>query len=286
MNPNDIEQGEVVRGTPILEASRESSLSEDPVLEQAVRVREELDALLPIGQERGGGDDWDAPLDLRVARPLAVVLDTFSPAGQVLPAFKDRKTVLIIHVVTPFARDGHSPDGVWGLGYEFVMKGVDASTVAVLPNDEVLQIARVGQELDIELGVGGEVTTKGMATDRSDQASLSLHGARLRASTTGQLHLSLRLSITLRKVLGAPVGIGGAQWKMYRQDEPMDRPHTLLQTVLLPKGVDRISCVIKTWVRRAGVLGTTWRAKFWPYQDLEYSVPIHSLARTWRPPMA
>lgn len=285
MAQNEASQNDEVSATPIFAASRDASLGEDPVLEELIRVREELDALFPIGQERrGGGDDWDAPLDLRVARPLAVDLDTFSPSEQKLPAFKGRRAVLLIHVVTPFPLDGRGPDGVLALGYEFVMKGIEASTIAVLPNDEVLQVASVGQELDLELGVGGEVTMKGVAVDVPGQARFSFHGARIKGSTTSQLHMSLRLAITLRKVLGAPVGEGGAQWKMYRQDESLGRPHTLLQTVLLPKGVTKIQCVIKTWIRRAGVLGTRWGSKYWPYEDLEYEVPIESLAHAVAPP--
>src|ERR1017187_3293614 len=93
--------------------------------------------------ERGGGEDWDAPLDLRVARPLAMDLRSMWRAtGAVLPAqlagaLGATRPILVTHTVTPFPVDGRSPARVWGLGYEFVAHDIDANTVDVEPSNEV-----------------------------------------------------------------------------------------------------------------------------------------------------
>jgi hypothetical protein len=103
---------------------------------------------------------------------------------------------------------------------------------------------------------------------------VTLSGASVRASTDQSFQFSVGLSITLRKVVGAPVGIGGAMWKLYRQDEPLDQPHALLQTVLVPEDATSIRCTVKTWAKQAGILGTRWGARFWKYDDQQFEISL------------
>jgi hypothetical protein len=85
------------------------------------------------------------------------------------------------------------------------------------------------------------------------------------------------MEISLRKVVGAPVGAGGALWKMYRQDEPLEGPHALLQTLVVGPGTQRIKCKIRTWAKQAGWLGTSWGARLWPYEDEAFEISLDGL---------
>ena len=107
--------------------------------------------------------------------------------------------------------------------------------------------------------------------------AISLTNAKIEASTNQKFQLSLHMTISLRKVVGAPVGVGGAVWKMYRQDERLDKPHTLLQTILVDSKTEHIECIIKTWAKQAGWLGTSWGAKFWTYKDQLFDISLAGL---------
>jgi hypothetical protein len=254
----------------------------EPELAELARVRDSFESLGPVS--RGGGDDWDAPFDLRVLRPRAIDLRRlWQLTGQAEPptiaaSLGARIPILLNHVMTPFPVDGRAPGGVWGLGYEFVAHDVDANTVSVVPDDEVVEIARAGQDVHLGLALGGKIGIPGEALQSVGQElPVSLTGASLRASMNQSFQFSLQMRITLRKVVGAGVGIGGAQWKLYRQNETIDQPHSLLQTVLVADGTRSIRCTIKTWAKQAGRLGTSWGARFWPYEDQAFEISLAGL---------
>jgi hypothetical protein len=226
---------------------------------------------------------WEPPFDLRVIRPRAVDLrQLWKATGQPVPptieaTLGPKRPILLSHVITPFAQNGRSPRGVWGLGYEFILHGSDGNTESVMPNNEVLKIGQVGQTIDLGLGLSGEIglpTTK--LQSLSNIAGISLPGARITAATDQRFHFELNFSLTLRKVVGAPVGIGGAVWKMYRQDERLDCPHSLLQTLLLPEKTKQIKCTIKTWAKQAGFFGTRIGEKFCEYPDIDFNIDVSS----------
>jgi len=256
------EQITLVRG------SEETKTELDPAL-RAILEREEP-AMSRIS-ERGGGEDWDAPLDLRVARPRANDLRAMWKAtGAPLPAqlagaLGATRPILLTHTVTPFPVDGRSPARVWALGYELVAHNINADTVAVVPSDEVYKAGEVGQTLTLGIEAGGKFAIAGAPPG-------SNFG--LRASTNQRLQFEATITVTLRKVVGAPVGTGGAQWKMFRQNEPLDQPHTLLQLILVPENAEQLRCTVKTWATQAGRLGTGWGAKFWPYKDQPFTVSL------------
>jgi len=215
-------------------------------------------------------ENWDPPFDLRVKRPLAIDLRTlWEQTGLNIPptiaaTLGPRRPVLLHHVVTPFPPDGQPPRSPWGLGYEFVAQGIDANTESVVPNDEVLQVATVGQNVELGIEFGGAVgIPKATLELIPDVPGVSLTGARVTASTNQKFSFALSMSITLRKVVGAPVGIGGAKWTMYRQDEPLNCPHTLMQTLLVPENAKKLLCKIRTWAKQAGYFGLRIGEKFW-----------------------
>jgi hypothetical protein len=107
--------------------------------------------------------------------------------------------------------------------------------------------------------------------------AVSLTNASLHASTSQQFQFSLHMNLTLRKAVGAGFGVGGAQWKLYRQDERLDRPHTLLQTLLVAEGTKSIRCTVRSWAKQAGFLGTRLGAKFWQYPDQTFDISLDGL---------
>jgi hypothetical protein len=217
------------------------------------------------------GDDWDAPFDLRIARPRAVDLRALwgkqnrpEPAD-LTAALGPKRPILLTHVMTPFPRDGNAPARVWSLGYEIVILDVDADTVGVAPSNEVFKIADLGQSVDLAIDFGGRF---GIVEEplRSGMA--------LRAVTSQRFLFKVSMQITLRKVVGAPVGNGGAVWKMFRQNEQLDQPHTLLQTVLFAENATSLRCTVKTWAKQAGWLGTRWGARLWSYEDQPFEISL------------
>src|SRR5262249_33869108 len=109
----------------------------------------------------GGSNDWDAPFDLRVARPRAVDLralwakENRPEPAELAAALGPKRPILLTHVVTPLPRNGEVPARVWGLGYEIVILGADADTVSVAPSNEVFKIADLGQSVDLGIDFGG-----------------------------------------------------------------------------------------------------------------------------------
>jgi hypothetical protein len=254
-----------------------SDLSDDPILESLVRERSQ-DPLRPIAVRK---QEWDPAFDLRVARPRAIdLLKFWKLTGQPVPpeiaaSLGPRRPILLSHVVTPFPSDGRAPGGVWGLGYELTVNDAEANTVSVVPNDEVVRVGVVGQKTELGLNLGGGLQVPEATWKAAGGApSVSLTGAEVTASTNWTFQFSVKLEITFRKVIGAPVDAGGAKWQLFRQDEPLDRPHALLQTLLVDRATPSIACTVKSWAKQAGWLGTSFGAKLWHYPDADFVVSL------------
>jgi hypothetical protein len=147
-----------------------------------------------------------------------------------------------------------------------------------MPSDEVLTIGKVDQEVALGVELGGHIgVPKEALTALAAAPAISLTNASLRASMSQQFQFSLHMKLTLRKVVGAGFGVGGAQWKLYRQDEPIDKPHTLLQTLLVAEGTKSIRCTVRSWAKQAGFLGTRLGAKFFQYPDQTFDISLDGL---------
>jgi hypothetical protein len=243
----------------------------DPELTDLVAAAQSIGAMQPISTRGSGGDDWDAPLDLRVARPRAVDLRAMWEAtGQTEPpeiaaALGPNRPILLTHTMTAFPLDGRPPARVWALGYELVAHDLDADTVSVVPSNEVYRMADIGQTVDLGIELGGRLGIAGGPPGTNTA---------LRASTSQRFQFEVSMQITLRKVVGAGVGQGSAVWKMFRQNEALDQPHTLLQTVLVAPRTPVFRCTVKTWARQAGWFGTRLGSKFWPYEDKTFEISL------------
>lgn len=230
-----------------------------------------------------GSTKWEPAFDLRVNRPRAIDLRklwtlTNTPVPPAIAAVLGPSVpILLDHVITPFPAGGNAPGGVWGLGYEIALDGVDANTISVVPNDVVVNIGRIDQEVQLGVELGGEVGIPDGVLATIPQAVATLSRGNISASTNQRFQFALRMQLSLRKVVGAPVGAGGAMWKLYRQDEPIDRPHTLLQTLVVAPGTSSLPCTVKTWAKQAGFLGMRLGAKYWEYPDQHFEISLDGL---------
>ncbi len=261
-------------------------LSPGPVLEEEVADQELIRLLKQRHATRNIAPisalpdaDWDAPFDLRVMRPRAVDLRKLwqltgkREPPEIAATLGPRRPILLNHAVTPFPVDGQRPGGVWGLGYEFIPHEIDASTVSVVPSNEVLQIGTVGSRVELGLDLSGKIAVPDKLLAAGSGLSVALTGASLHAATHLSFQFGLQLHITLRTIIGAPVGVGGAQWKFYRQNEPLDQCHPLLQTLLVPEDAQSIHCTIRTWAKQARWLR---KERFWPYADQVFEISLAS----------
>ena len=224
---------------------------------------------------------WDAPIDLRTTNPQAYDLIAFyERAGQEVPkeisaALGRKRPVLLKHILTPFPADGQFPKNVWALGYEFVPEDNTMNTRAVIPNDEIATVGKISQDVSLGLKLNGEIGVPEKTIEVLNSVpGLALTNAKLEASTDQNFQLNLHLSLSFRKVIGAPVGTGGAMWKMYRQDERIDGSHALYQTVLMDEDVSEVSCTVKTWAKQGGWLGLSFGAELWRYDPVNFTISV------------
>jgi hypothetical protein len=270
-----------------LQPAAAQDLVEDPVLEQLARRNGE-DPLSPATTRSMRGFEStppaDRPFDMRFNAPIAYDLRRLAqslgkaPDPQLAAILGPNVPVILHHQVTPFAEMGEVPGGVWGLGYEIEPIDLDARTVSVAPSDERLTIGKVQQEVELGLGLGGALNVPSMPIATSPQGpSFDLPGVKLKASMSQEATLSLRLTITLQKVIGAGFGRGGAKWDLYRQDEPLSVPHVLVQTLVVPEGTRSFRARVRMWAKKAGWLGTRFRGKLWPYPPQEIEISLRGL---------
>ncbi len=246
----------------------------DPILD-------ELERQLPQEESptRGFGE---GPFDLRVILPRALDLTrVWKAAGKPVPTELDailggaKIPVLLNHGLTPFPHDGTLPRGVWGLGYEFELRSPVAHTISLVPDSQALTVADIQQDVQLGLDIGGKIALPAVELPVTGPVpGVSLTGARLEASTQQSMALSLRMKITLRKILAGPFGAGGAKWNLYRQDERLDQFHPLLQTITVPAGTTSLHAVVRTWATRKKLFGGR---EFWPYPDQEFEISLAGL---------
>jgi hypothetical protein len=263
------------------------------VVEDNVMARLEQEALAEAaltGVMGGGGDveehaDDDAPYDLEVMYPRAAsVRELCRRAGkEVAPevgaALGPREPLLIWHGVTAFAKQGQRPPHVWGMGYTVRLDGVSAATVAVAPASFVRTVATMGQELQLGIGVGGEIEVPPVALAPAGAVpGVSFTGARLEATTDTRLVLSLRADFAVLDVQAGPVGAGGARWNLYRTGARLDRFQPLVQTLLVEPGIRALPMSVTTWVRRRRSLRGLGGTRHWDYQPQAYEVSLEGLS--------
>ncbi len=248
-------------------------------------ARQEAALLAPMGASHDDADDEDpeAPYDLELVKPRAVdLLKLCAVSGTAVPptiaaALGPNVPILLHHGLTPFAPAGTRPVGVWGMGYEVTLDGVDARTVSVLPATTIEEVGSVDSKVDFGLDVGGGISLLPAPLALAVATlvpGLSLPSVEMHAVAHQRFSFALRMSLSFLRVQAGPVGAGGARWNVYRGAESIDSFLPLVQTILVPSGLDRLEMTVGTWVRRRGRWGGLRRARAWkaPPQAFEVSL--------------
>lgn len=224
------------------------------------------------------GDDKDAPFNIAMPAPRAIDLRRLwklagkEPDPMITASLGAHIPVLLSHGVTAMPRPGRKPARVWGLGYKVEMYDVAANTVDVQPSTELLEIAKVGADATIEIGLDGSLqVSDGAAQAISAIPGVDLTAAKVGASLNETAKLAINFTVSVPKVIsGLGDGHGGAEWNLYAQDKRLEGYQALLQTVLLPKGVKRLRLGVTGWAREAGFFGP----KEWIFETATFDVDL------------
>jgi hypothetical protein len=280
------------RGTPIAETLTISTEFvedvDDPLLTELDEIARAEESLLgPMGDAaEEPALDVDRPYDLELVKPRAVDLRKLCKlAGKDLPQEMEsslglRVPVLLYHGLTPFARPGERPRGVWGLGYEVRPVDVDAATVALSPDTESTKIGEINSEVRIGLSAGGEMSVPAPVLEAANAIpGISLQGAKLEATTDQTFALAIRVEFSMVKVEAGAIGAGGARWNVYRAGQRVVGFQPFIQTVLLPKKTRTLQLAVQPWVARRGWLfGKLGSRKFIP-APTTFDVSLEGLGR-------
>jgi hypothetical protein len=228
-----------------------------------------------------GGTDPDNPFDLSAASPHAIdVLKLYSLSGLKVPPTIEASRgstipILLCHGLTPFYKPGVEPTGVWGMGYTATLKDVDAATVAVFPESKLLKVAQSRQELQFGLTAGGKIGVPDEGLALANQIpGVTMTGAELHATTNQEFGLAIRCSFSVLEVQAGPVGAGGARWNIYRTSERIDVFQPLFQTLLIPRGVERLCISVEMWVRRPFRFLAWTKVRQWLYPPVTFDVSL------------
>jgi hypothetical protein len=224
------------------------------------------------------GDSNDAPFNVGLPAPRAIDLRRLwklagkTPDPMITAALGSRVPILLSHGVTALPRAGRKPARVWGLGYKVEMFDVAADTVDLQPATELLDIATVGTEVTVAIGLDGSLEVpKGALQALDTVPGVNLTEAKVSAGVKEDAKLAISFTVSVPKVISGPGdGHGGAEWNLYAQDKRLEGYQALLQTVLLPKGVSHLRLGVTGWVREAGLFGP----KQWIFETASFEVDL------------
>jgi hypothetical protein len=267
-------------GTRTLEAKGQPQDVEDDVLQEMA-----ADAAKAAGPVRRGGGDATrglpstAPFNLSIPAPRAIDLRRLWKLAKkdadpmIVAGFGHKVPVLLSHGVTAQPAPGRKPAKVWGMGYKVELFDVQADTVDVQPSTELLDIATVGAEASVDIGLDGSLEVpKVMHATINTVPGVSLTAAKIGASIDENAKLSISFTVSVPKVISGPGdGFGGAEWSLYAQDKQIAGFQALLQTLLVPRATKRLQVGITSWVREAGFLG---RPKEWLFDTASFTIDV------------
>ncbi len=230
------------------------------------------------------GSPEDCPFDLEVPPPYAVDLRHLcSLTGAKVPPEVDAKLgpnvpILICHRMTPFARPGERPPGIWGMGYTAKLGRLPAATtVDLAPSSKLVSLASAEAKLDVGVGAGGEIGLPDRVLEAAGAAvpGWQVSEAKLSVSADARFAFVLSLDLSALEIQAGPVGAGGARWNLYRRAKRIDVTQTLAHTVVVPPGTAALRLAVTTWIRECGFLGGP--SKQWTFAALRFVVSLAGL---------
>lgn len=258
---------------------------DDPYLD-ALTARESL--LAPLGGRFDTSQPDDSlPWKLEVPPPIAVDLRRVQSAlptadqgvAQALAAFAGLgPVVLLSHCMTAMAQPGEKPPPVWGMGYTVRLLGVDdAATLSVAPDTADEKLASASGHLDVGLdstGHFGVGKVLGAIVPLLSALPLPIPDIQFKASAGTQFAINFSLDLRALRVQAARTDSGGADWNLYLRGKDLARTQVLVQTVVLPRGMDRLRVRVETWIRRKTLLNMNRKANQWAPPPVEHDIPV------------
>jgi hypothetical protein len=259
---------------------------DDPVLD-ALTARESL--LAPMGGGGNGGEaDESLPWKLEVPPPIAVDLRRIQSAlptadqatAQALAAFAGSGPVILLsHCMTAMGRPGEKPPPVWGMGYTAELLGIDdAATLSVAPDTAAEKIATASGHLDVGLDTAGHLSVGkavlGAVLPVLTTLPLPIPDIQFKASADTEFAIRFHLDVQALRVQAVRTGSGGAGWNLYHRGKELARSQVLVQTVALPRSVDRLRVRVETWIRRKTPLNVSRKASQWTPPLVEHDIPV------------
>ena len=225
------------------------------------------------------GGQADPPYDLQSPEPRAVDLLGLwkrlgkEPDPELLATLGPSRPILLSHGITAFHKMGRRPRAIWGMGYQATVTDTDARTLDVTPRSEHLTVGSLEQSIRLGVTLDGRIEVPPVAASIDAIPGVGLNGASIEIGADEHLAFTLRYEFRVLKVQAGPLAPGGARWNLYRQDQPLDDFHPLLQTLLVPRGARDLTVEVQAWAREAGFLGP---GREWTFEPRSYRV---SLAR-------
>lgn len=256
---------------------------EDPLLDQLEsRFSQYEPGLRPVMRGSGFAEsaDLDDPFDIEVAKPAAYdLLKLHQLTGVATPALHGAALganllLFICHGLTPFYKGGQRPTGVWGIGYTARLLDVDGRTVGFQPTSELVEVAKVNQEVHIGLDVGGSLSVAPNVGIGGELLGISIPSAKLTATTSQSVGLALTCAFSVVAVQAGPVGAGGVRWNLYRAKQSIEAFQPLFQTLQVPADARSLRFEVETWVRRAGYFFGLVGARHWRYPPQTFEVSL------------
>ncbi len=262
-------------GTRTLTASGQPRDVEDDVLAEMAADA----ARRSGGQSAVRGLTSTAPFSLAIPAPRAVDLRRLWKLAQKVPdpmivaGFGKKFPVLLSHAVTAQPAAGRPPARVWGMGYKVELFDVAADTVDLQPSTDLLEIAKVGAEATVAIGIDGSLEVPKVAQQAlSAVPGVTLTAAKVSAGIKEDATLNISFTVSVPRVISGPGdGYGGAEWSLYAQDKAIAGAQALLQTLLVPKGTTSLGLGITAWVREAGLFG---RPKEWLFDTANFTIDL------------
>src|ERR1700730_10269891 len=184
----------------------QSDITEERLAE--LELSEGVEGSKLIGARANDAADDELYFDLNIRPPIGISVRRFAKkAGQQKSALREAEDgyldVLLFHGITPSPKDGQSPRGIWGLGYEASFPDQpDIRTKDWSPADCQYRIGGISQEAQFHVALGGGVKDAGARL--SEITGLPITEFDVRAFTDHSFDLSLRFQLELLEIVAGP----------------------------------------------------------------------------------
>jgi len=226
-------------------------------------------------------DPADCPFELALGEPIALsAARVWKASGQdAPPEFRglpdNRALTLLVHRITPFPRPGYAAARVWGLGLKVDVLDDSTNTIDFAPKSEFEEQADAEANVRLSLRASGDfaVEPEGFEVVRA-ATGIGVQDLGLSGAANIGFRLGVKVSVSSLRVQAGPVG-RGVRWDLIRDDSRLTASVELLQTLAVPKGLERLPLRLTAWVRRRRFFGRP-DARIWATEPIEKLIRVEA----------